>query len=131
MPTRILKTKVWSSNTFYNKASVWVGESIFCRKAIEIFEISYPKLQLFLYLHPFENLFKRREYLKKVLCGKGSKFLWNSEFEKFHFTYLLKNGYGGGPRTLFSSAKCRKNMRSTLKPWIFLLICLWHTLARK
>ena len=54
-----------------------IGESIFCHKATEIFEISYQIVQLSLYLYPFENLFKRREYLKKVLCSKESlkKFL--------------------------------------------------------
>ena len=33
------------------------------------------KIEFSLSLHLFENLFKRREYVKKVLCRKGSKSL--------------------------------------------------------
>jgi len=55
---------------------------------LKVFEIGYQKVQLSLYLYPFENLFKRREYLKKVLYIKESKSSFETQSSR-NFTLFI------------------------------------------
>ena len=88
MPTCILNTKAWIVRNFlkeqdYGLEKVFSAES---QRNWKKFQMNHQEIQLFLHLHSLKNLFTRREYRKKVLGSKGSKFFEILEFKKFYFT---------------------------------------------